>query len=698
MRVSTHRRALFVLLILALMIAGLAVPASAETDGAPGADPSLYAPPFAVEFPLEGSYGFSDSFGAIRSGGSRLHQGNDISAPKTTPVLAAAAGVVSRIDVGPLAGLYVDIEHAEGWHTRYLHLNDEEPPPPPVAEPICETVTVEDEVTEDSAAEDKATDEATSEDAVGEEAPTEVVVCVDAPVVEEPLTWGIPPEVSVGAKVAAGDVIGFVGTSGNASSTAPHLHFEVRMPNGTPVNPYPLLTGKTSSRTLYVLPDVTDDPITASIDVIGHLDPTSGFNTDIWVHSGVAYLGTFGSGETCPAAGVRRYDVTNPSAPLELVPISEDYPGTSTDAVWAGSVETEWFAGDIAIVAHQPCDPDDREAFRGFVLYDVTDPSLSVQLGTYETGTGTMGVSGFDVWVGEERTLVVAATPNSFLDHPDALGDVRIVDVTDPGNPMTVADWDYRRDVVAGDLDPWGFALDALVTFGDADFDEIDPRDLHAQSITMDPDGERAFVAYWDAGVVILDLSEPSQPETAGLITSPGYEKDESYSTAFGSDSGVLVVNHRDLDPLGDDDTDGDEAEADSWGISVVFDLGGRSDRSLAAIYSIEDALPDTEGRLALDGKYAPQETVVAGDYLYAVWLSGGLRVMDLSEPAELVEVASFVPPTRVDPQRHFTSPNGNIAMPLAWSVHVVDNLIYVSDANTGLWILRLSDPPLGTD
>jgi hypothetical protein len=45
-----------------------------------------------------------------------------------------------------------------------------------------------------------------------------------------------------GADVHAGEVIGFVGNTGDAEPTPPHLHFEVHMPDGAVVNPTPFIT------------------------------------------------------------------------------------------------------------------------------------------------------------------------------------------------------------------------------------------------------------------------------------------------------------------------------------------------------------------------------------------------------------------------------------------------------------------------
>lgn len=130
---------------------------------------------------------FSNDFGAPRAG--HRHQGNDLLGWRLMPVVAVADGFVETIDSGSTAGNYLVIRHAGGWETWYMHLNNDSPE--------------------------------SDDGAIGAEE-------------------GVAPGITEGAFVAAGQLLGWVGDSGNAEGSTPHTHFELHH-DGTVVNPYPYL-------------------------------------------------------------------------------------------------------------------------------------------------------------------------------------------------------------------------------------------------------------------------------------------------------------------------------------------------------------------------------------------------------------------------------------------------------------------------
>ena len=69
----------------------------------------------------------------------------------------------------------------------------------------------------------------------------------DTPGTDDGLGWGFAEGIERGVHVTAGQVIAYVGDSGNAEWTTPHLHFELHQPDGTKVNPYPHLVNAESS-------------------------------------------------------------------------------------------------------------------------------------------------------------------------------------------------------------------------------------------------------------------------------------------------------------------------------------------------------------------------------------------------------------------------------------------------------------------
>ena len=148
------------------------------------------APPKTIVFPVLAPVTYTDDFGAPRPGGR--HQGIDIIAPKRSLALAAEAGKVEFWTHSATAGCMLYLHGQSGTDYDYIHLNN---------------------------------DLTAGNDNRGK--------CVAGTAYAKGLKNG--------AKVVAGQPVGYVGDSGDANGVHAHLHFELHPGRKAAVDPYPWL-------------------------------------------------------------------------------------------------------------------------------------------------------------------------------------------------------------------------------------------------------------------------------------------------------------------------------------------------------------------------------------------------------------------------------------------------------------------------
>ncbi|MGH3032372.1 MAG: M23 family metallopeptidase [Gaiellaceae bacterium] len=156
-----------------------------------------------IVFPVVAKNHYTNDFGAPRGQGG--HQGNDIMARKKSKVVAVEAGRVEKYRKSWRAGCMLYLHGRSGTTYMYIHLNNDR--------------TMRNDTRNNSTCRNRI---------------------------------AYAPGLRNGDWVRRGELIGYVGDSGDANGIAPHLHFELHPENRGAVSPYRHL--RRGKRLLYPRP------------------------------------------------------------------------------------------------------------------------------------------------------------------------------------------------------------------------------------------------------------------------------------------------------------------------------------------------------------------------------------------------------------------------------------------------------------
>jgi hypothetical protein len=222
--------------------------------------------------------------------------------------------------------------------------------------------------------------------------------------------------------------------------------------------------------------------------------------SDVGVLGDFAYLGEWAGGLVTPACrgGVHVVDISNPADP-EKVGFLPSHRGTYvTEGVQALHLDTPAFTGDLLILSNEACT---ATGIGGLTLWDITDPLNPVKLsergGDYTNGPFTDPDSVDPVAHESHSAMAWQAGDNAYaiaIDNEEDPNDIDFFDITDPRNPELIAE--------TGIGDWPSVTVNAFGNFPTSH--DFDVRFIDGHWLAM--------VSYWDAGWVLLNVDDPSNP------------------------------------------------------------------------------------------------------------------------------------------------------------------------------------------
>jgi uncharacterized repeat protein (TIGR01451 family) len=240
-------------------------------------------------------------------------------------------------------------------------------------------------------------------------------------------------------------------------------------------------------------------PSRANVDLMARLrlsNVVPGWVTDVATYRNTAYLGAWGvrCGQGIPG-GFWSVDIRNPRRPRQLRFVSAP-PGTyQTEGMHALRLTTRSFRGDVLVVSNEPCQQGFLQGMGGISLYDVTNPARprELALGAGDRG-GTPGRahSSHSAFAWDAGNRAYAA----LVDNEDGSdGDIDFMDITNPRSPRWIGETG---------LNDWRPAQDNLALGEQALVHDVIVRRVRGRWLML--------ASYWDAGYVVLDVTNPAAP------------------------------------------------------------------------------------------------------------------------------------------------------------------------------------------
>jgi hypothetical protein len=280
------------------------------------------------------------------------------------------------------------------------------------------------------------------------------------------------------------------------------------------------------------------------VDLVGalQLEPFNlGVHGDVAGYKDLAFVGKWR--EACPGTGVDIIDISNPRRPVKIAD-TLDYPDTSMEDMQAIRIRGR----DILAIGLQDCGNSDNQGTVGLELYDITDPRnpqfLSIFNGEDFGMEAEHGhVHEFDLVKRRDgRVLAALASPDSEVITSDdqfrnGIGDLLLVDITDPAAPTLVGEYGVLDDPMFG------------VPFYVSVLQGGDARTLD-HSARFNRRGTRVYLSYWDAGVIILDIRDPANPTVLGRTAFQQGEEGNAHSIDTADRENILIQADEDFDPF----------------------------------------------------------------------------------------------------------------------------------------------------